>query len=196
MGGYGSKNLLDHPQYLAIFLFGPFPWAFGPGTAGPERWLYLGTTIWIACLALAPASLRKAWADTVGTGRAAILASAAYAAAYLDTFGGAFYRQRSLLECMLIILVVLYVPFSPSAAMRRVRMWLGAVAGVAVLQSPDLTPTVWSKGLAVGAMGVGLFLAVRPSPAHRLTPRVRSFRRTVAFMRREGAPPTTRSAGQ
>ncbi|MFF3247488.1 hypothetical protein ACFYWY_28055 [Streptomyces sp. NPDC002870] len=149
VGGYGSQNLLAHPQYLVTLLLGPFPWEFGPGTAVPGRWLYLGTIIWIASLVLAPTVLRRAWADTTGIGRAAVLGSAAYAAVYMATFGGAFYRQRSLLECMLIILVVLYLPLSPAEAMTRIHVWLALVAGVAVVHSPHLTPTMWGKWLAV-----------------------------------------------
>lgn len=157
-GGYGSKNLLDHPQYLLNFIFGPYPWAYGPGTAVPERWLYLGTTMWIAFLALAPTALKKAWTDTSGIGRTMILASSAYAVTYLSSFGAEFYRQRSLLECMMIILIVLYLPLSPAAAVSRLLVWLAVVAGLAVTQSSYLTPTAWSKGLAVCLMGlVALF---------------------------------------
>ncbi|MFC4606817.1 hypothetical protein ACFO9E_03090 [Streptomyces maoxianensis] len=147
-GGYGSENLLDHPQYLVTLLLGPFPWEFGPETANPGRWLYLGTIIWIASLVLAPTALRRAWSDTTGVGRAAVVGAAAYTAVYLATFGGAFYRQRSLLECMLIILVVLYLPLAPARAMMRIHVWLALVAGVAVVHSPHLAPTMWGKLLA------------------------------------------------
>ncbi|MFF3323431.1 hypothetical protein [Streptomyces sp. NPDC002889] len=159
-GGYGSKNVLNHPQYLVALLLGPFPWAFGPETAVPGRWLYIGTVVWIACLALAPTVLRRAWADTHGVGRAAVLGSAAYAAAYIATFGGSFYRQRSLLECVLIILVVLYLPLSPAAAMMRIHVWLAFIAVVAVVHSPYLTPTIWSKLLAVGVIGLAVVLTL------------------------------------
>ncbi|MCX4585388.1 hypothetical protein [Streptomyces sp. NBC_01481] len=159
-GGYGSQNLLNHPQYLVTLLLGPFPWEFGPETAVPERWLYLGTVIWIASLFLGPTALRKAWADTAGVGRAAVLGASAYAAAYIATFGGAFYRQRSLLECMLLILVVLYLPLSPARAMMRIHVWLAAIAAVAVVHSPHLTPTTWSKYLAVYVLGLAVPLAL------------------------------------
>ncbi|MFE7772959.1 hypothetical protein ACFU5O_03490 [Streptomyces sp. NPDC057445] len=155
-GGYGAENLLSHPQYLMALLLGPFPWEFGPETAVPGRWLYMGTLIWIACLAVAPAALRRAWADTEGVGRAAVLGCAAYAAAYMATFGGAFYRQRSLLECMLVVLVVLYLPLSPARAMMRIQVWLAVVACMAVLHSPHLTPTMQSKWLAAGAIGLAV----------------------------------------
>ncbi|WP_405603890.1 hypothetical protein OG741_33385 [Streptomyces sp. NBC_01410] len=158
-GGYGSQNLLNHPQYLVTLLLGPFPWEFGPETAVPERWLYLGTVIWIASLFLGPTALRRAWADTTGVGRAAVLGASAYAAAYLAAFGGAFYRQRSLLECMLLILVVLYLPLSPAKAMMRIHVWLAAIAAVAVVHSPHLTPTAWSKYLAVCVLGLAVPLA-------------------------------------
>ncbi|MBT2392546.1 hypothetical protein J7E87_24730 [Streptomyces sp. ISL-1] len=158
-GGYGSENLLNHPQYLVTLLLGPFPWEFGPETAVPERWLYLGTIIWIASLSLAPTALRRAWADTSGVGRAAVLGMSAYAAAYIATFGGAFYRQRSLLECVLIILVVLYLPLSPARAMMRIHVWLAGIAAVAVVHNPHLTPTIWSKWLAVCVIGLVVPLA-------------------------------------
>ncbi|MFK4226653.1 hypothetical protein [Streptomyces sp. NPDC019890] len=174
-GGYGSQNLLNHPQYLVTLLLGPFPWEFGPETAVPERWLYLGTVIWIASLFLGPTALRRAWADTEGVGRAAVLGASAYAAAYIATFGGAFYRQRSLLECMLIILVVLYLPLSPAKAMMRIHVWLAVIAAVAVVHSPHLTPTMWSKWLAVCVMGLAVPLALmcslRRGVAHRLRDR-------------------------
>ncbi|MBT2364579.1 hypothetical protein J7E88_04390 [Streptomyces sp. ISL-10] len=170
-GGYGSQNLLSNPQYLVTLLLGPFPWMYGPGTASPERWLYLGTVIWIASLALAPTALRKAWADTTGVGRAAVVGASAYAAMYIATFGSSFYRQRSLLECMLLLLVVLYLPLSPARAMMRVHVWLGLIAAVAVVHSPHLTPTPWSKWLAVGAMGLALTVVLvygfRQGAAHR-----------------------------
>ncbi|MFF3397937.1 twin-arginine translocation signal domain-containing protein [Streptomyces sp. NPDC002659] len=158
-GGYGSQNLLNHPQYLVTLLLGPFPWEFGPETAVPERWLYLGTIIWIACLFLGPTALRRAWADTTGVGRAAVLGASAYAAAYMAAFGGAFYRQRSLLECMLLLLVVLYLPLSPARAMMRIHVWLAVIAAVAVVHSPHLTPTAWSKCLAVCVLGLAVPLA-------------------------------------
>ncbi|MFF3455388.1 hypothetical protein ACFYXH_13870 [Streptomyces sp. NPDC002730] len=174
-GGYGSQNLLNHPQYLVTLLFGPFPWEYGAGTAVPERWLYPGTVIWIASLALAPTALRRAWADATGVGRAAVLGSAAYAAVYMVTFGGSFYRQRSLLECVLIILVVLYLPLSPVVAMTRIHVWLALVAGVAVVHSPHLTPTIWSKWLAVCVIGLAVLLTfmcgVRQGAARRFRDR-------------------------
>jgi hypothetical protein len=175
-GGYGSENLLDHPQYLVALLLGPFPWEFGPETAVPERWLYLGTTIWIAFLALAPTVFRRAWADTTGVGRAAVLGSLAYAAAYMATFGGAFYRQRSLLECMLIILVVLYLPLSPARAMMRIHPWLAFVAGVGVVYGPHLTPTMWSKWLAVFVMSLAVPLTFMYSLRQRAARRFRDRR--------------------
>lgn len=175
-GGYGSENLLDHPQYLVALLLGPFPWQFGPETAVPERWLYLGTIIWIALLALAPTVVRRAWADTTGVGRAAVLGSLAYAATYMATFGGAFYRQRSLLECMLIILVVLYLPLSPARAMMRIHPWLAVVAGVGVVHGPHLTPTMWSKWLAVCVMSLAVPLTFMYSLRKRAARRFRDRR--------------------
>jgi hypothetical protein len=166
--GYGSTSLLSHPEYLGVFLFDPFPWAFGPGTAVPGRWLYLGTAIWIASLALVPATLRRAWADTTGVGRPIILASAAYAATYFITFGAAFYRQRSLLECMVMVLVLLYLPLSPGAAASRVYVWLGVVGGLAVLQSPDLAPTKQTKAFALTAMLLVAAAFLAPNPLRRL----------------------------
>lgn len=174
-GGYGSRNLLTNPQYFVVCIFDPFPWSFEAETAGPTRWLYLGTIIWIASLALASVSLRKAWADTTGIGRPVVLASIFYAATYIVTFGATFYRQRSLLECMLIILVVLYLPLSPAGAMMRIHMWLAVVACVAVVHSPHLTPTMWSKWLAVCVMSLAVALAfmcsLRQGAARRLRDR-------------------------
>lgn len=172
-GGNGSTNLLRRPETVGMFLFGPFPWAFGPGTAVPERWLYIGTTVWIASLALLPAAVRRAWADTTGAGRSVLLGSAAYAVTYLATFGGAFYRQRSLLECMVILLVVLYLPLSPDVAARRVYLWLGAVGAVAVLQSSDLTPTPASKAAALAGMVLLAFVSVAPNLLRRFAIRDR-----------------------
>ncbi|MGW5231333.1 hypothetical protein ACWEQU_03300 [Streptomyces nodosus] len=167
-GGYGSRNLLSNPQYIAHFLFGPFPWAFGPETATPGRWLYLGTTVWIASLVLIPVAVKKAWKDTEGAGRTMVLASAAYTATYLLSFGAEFYRQRSVTECMMMILIVLYVPLSPAAAAARVLMWLSVVAGLAVLQASYLTPTVWSKWLAGGVLCCMLLTALVRTPFTRL----------------------------
>ena len=96
---------------------------------------------------------------TAGVGRAAVLGASAYAAAYIATFGGAFYRQRSLLECMLLILVVLYLPLSPARAMMRIHVWLAAIAAVAVVHSPHLAPATWSKYLAVCVMALAVPLA-------------------------------------
>ena len=90
---------------------------------------------------------------------AAVLGSSAYAAAYMVGFRRTFYRQRSLLECMLIILVVLYLPLSPAGAMMRIHVWLAVIAAVAVVHSPHLTPTMWSKWLAVCVMGLAVLLA-------------------------------------
>lgn len=175
-GGYGSQNLLNHPQYLVTLLLGPFPWEFGPETAVPERWLYLGTIIWIGSLFLAPAALRRAWADTTGVGRSAVLGASAYVVAYLATFGGAFYRQRSLLECTLLILIVLYLPLSPARAMMRVHVWLAVIAAVAVVHSPHLTPTMWSKWLAVCVMGLAVSLALKYGPRQGAARRFRERR--------------------
>ncbi|MET8780516.1 hypothetical protein [Streptomyces sp. NPDC004589] len=161
-GGYGSRNLLSNPQYISHFLFGPFPWAFGANTATPERWLYIGTVIWIVSLVLAPSAIKKAWGDTAGAGRTMVLASAAYAAVYLLGFGAEFYRQRSAVECMTMILIVLYSPLSPAVAVDRVLKWLAVVAGLAIMQSPYLAPTVWSKWLAFGAMCLMAFVAAVP----------------------------------
>jgi hypothetical protein len=163
-GGYGSRNVLDHPQYLVDLLFGPFPWAYGSGTATPERWLYPGTALWIACLALAPAAVRRAWQDGDGIGRAAILGGAAYGATYLDTFGATFYRQRSLLECMLVLVIVLYLPLPVTSVARRVHLWLGIVACVALLQNADLTPTNLSKALVALTVTAGLVWIAAPNP--------------------------------
>ncbi|MFF4348674.1 hypothetical protein [Streptomyces sp. NPDC001530] len=169
--GYGSRNLLRNPEQIFVCLFGPFPWSFGPNTAGPMRWLYLGTTIWIASLALAPAALRKGWADTTKLGRPLILASIAYTSTYIVTFGATFFRQRSLLECMLITLIALYLPLSPAAAMKRIHMWLAVVAGLAVVQSPNLTPTMWSKVLAVCVLIAAGFMTLRPCQLNNLARR-------------------------
>ncbi len=173
-GGYGSHNLVQHPQYLIDFVFGPFPWDFGPASAGPERWLYPGTALWIASLALAPAALRRAWRDADGVGRPAVLACCAYAVAYLDTFGATFYRQRSLLECVLGLLIVAYFPLAPLAALKRVQSWLGLVACMAALQSAGLAPTWTSKALFLCAVTVFLLLAAFPQtlPTHPLASRI------------------------
>ncbi|HEU5356196.1 MAG TPA: hypothetical protein VFU65_17115 [Actinocrinis sp.] len=170
-GGYGSHNLVEHPQYLVDILFGPFPWDFGSRSAGPERWLYPGTFLWIAALALAPGMARRAWRDR--SGRAILLASLAYAATYLGTFGAAFYRQRSLLECVLILLIIVYPPFGPAAALKRVQAWLGLVAGFAVLQSSDLTPTRSDKALVALVTVSAVLLAIASSPSSRVSPRTR-----------------------
>jgi len=170
-GGYGPHNLLDHPQYLVDILLGPFPWDFGSRSAGPERWLYPGTFLWIAALALAPGMARRAWRDR--SGRAMLLACLAYAATYLDTFGAAFYRQRSLLECMLILLIIMYPPFSPVAALKRVQAWLGLVACFAVLQSSDLTPTTSDKALVALVASSAVLLAIASSPLNRVNPTTR-----------------------
>ncbi|HEU5425339.1 MAG TPA: hypothetical protein VFU74_00610 [Actinocrinis sp.] len=170
-GGYGPHNLLEHPQYLVDILFGPFPWDFGSRSAGPERWLYPGTLLWIAALALAPGMARRAWRERPG--RAMLLACFAYAATYLDTFGAAFYRQRSLLECMLILLIIMYPPFTPVAALKRVQAWLGLVAGFAVLQSSDLTPTTLDKALVALVAGSAVLLAIAGSPLNRVNPATR-----------------------
>jgi hypothetical protein len=159
-GGYGSTNLLSHPEYFGTFLFGPFPWAFGPETAVPERLLYPGTMVWIMSLALVPSALRGAWADARGIGRSVILGSMTYAAMYLLTFGGAFYRQRSLLECAVVLLVVLYIPLSLHEAAVRVFIWLGAVAGFATLQSDDLAPTPQTKAILLVVMCLGVTLSI------------------------------------
>jgi hypothetical protein len=143
-GGPGSENLLQHPWNLGKFLFGP-TLAFGPGAAGPDRWLYISTVLWGILIALTPAVIRRAWADASGFGRRALLGSAAYAAIYLLTFGATFYRQRSLLECMLLITVVLYLRLPMAAAVTRVQLWLAFVAVIAVLQSSNLAPTLSSK---------------------------------------------------
>lgn len=165
-GGYGSRNLLDHPQYLVDFLLGPFPWDFGSRSAGPERWLYPGTLLWIAALALVPGMVRTAWRDR--TGRALLLACCAYAATYLDTFGATFYRQRSLLECVLVLLLIIYLPFGPVAALKRIQAWLGLVACFAVLQSRDLTPTAAHKAVVALLAGSALALAAaRPARPRR-----------------------------
>jgi hypothetical protein len=166
-GGPSSVNLMLHPQYLAKFLLAPFPWAFGPGTAGPERWLYLGTILWIALLALAPATMRRAWADTSGFGRRAILGSVGYAATYFLSFGADFCRQRSLLECMLLIMVVLYLRTSRAAAVARVQIWLGLVATIAAVQSSDLTPEPTSKVLFL-ALNLTLVVVAIADPVPRL----------------------------
>lgn len=175
-GGYGSRNLLTNPQYFAVCIFDPFPWSFEAETAGPTRWLCLGTIIWIASLALASVSLRKAWADTTGIGRPVVLASIFYAVTYIVTFGATFYRQRSLLECMLIILVALYLPLSPAAAMMRIHVWLAVVACVAVVHSPHLTPTMWSKWLAVCVMSLAVSLAFMSSLRRGVALRLRDRR--------------------
>ncbi|MGW2932148.1 hypothetical protein ACWDA7_09820 [Streptomyces sp. NPDC001156] len=160
--GYGSRNLLSHPQYFGVVLFDPLPWKLDPG---PTQWLRPGTIIWIASLALAPMSLRRAWADSIGIGRSAVVASFSYAATYVVTFGATFYRQRSLLECMLAILIVVYSPrLSLISVIAKVQVWLAVVAGLAVLQSRSLTPTVWSKVMALCVMIVGALLALIPRP--------------------------------
>jgi hypothetical protein len=102
-----------------------------------------------------------------------LLACLAYAATYLDTFGAAFYRQRSLLECMLILLIIIYPPFEPAAALKRVQAWLGLVACFAILQSSDLTPTTWDKALVALAVGLALLLATARSPRDRISSRTR-----------------------
>jgi hypothetical protein len=170
-GGYGSRNLVEHPQYLVDILLGPFPWDFGPRSAGPERWLYPGTLLWIAALALAPGMVRRAWRDR--SGRAMLLACSGYAATYLATFGAAFYRQRSLLECMLIVLIIIYTPVSPLAALKRVQAWLGLVACFAALQSSDLTPATSDKALVALVAGSALLVAIAGPPRSRVNPRSR-----------------------
>ena len=170
-GGYGPHNLVEHPQYLVDILFGPFPWDFGSRSAGPERWLYPGTFLWIAALALAPGTARRAWRDR--SGRAMLLGCVAYAATYLDTFGAAFYRQRSLLECMLILLIIVYPPVAPAAALKRIQAWLGLVACFALLQSNDLTPTKSDKALVALVTGSAVLLAAASSPLGRLSSRTR-----------------------
>ena len=151
-GGPEATNLLTHPQYIATFLFGPYPWAYGPGTQGPQRWLYLGTTVWIAILVLAPASIRAAWRDSRGMGRPLIAGSVTYGLLYLVSFGGAFYRQRSILETTLLLLVVVYMPASRAAIASRLSMWLAFVAALALLQSNDLSPTLTSKVIILAVL--------------------------------------------
>ncbi|MGW2525324.1 hypothetical protein ACWC09_52070 [Streptomyces sp. NPDC001617] len=170
--GYGTGNLLVHPEQIFVCVFGPFPWAFDSSTGGPMRWLYPGTILWIASLALAPAALRSAWADATKVGRPLILASIAYFSTYIVTFGAAFFRQRSVIECMLLTIIALYLPLSPVAAMKRVHIWLAVVAALAVVQSPDLTPTMWSKAVAICVLAAVGVLALRPfqlyDRAHRI----------------------------
>lgn len=138
-GGPREAGWASAPAQVASSLFGPFPWAYGEGTAVPERWLYIGTTVWIALVGLALPSLRAAWRDTAG--RPLVLAMAAYALVYLTSFGGAFYRQRSVVEVILLIIVVRWWPLARSAMAPRVAIWMGGVAAFAILQSSDLTPT-------------------------------------------------------
>jgi len=165
-GGTESTSLLLHPQHLGWFFFGPFPWSYGEGTDVPDRWLYIGTTIWIATLALVLPSIKVAWRDTTGPGRALVLAVSAYLLVYLGAFGGGFYRQRSLIEAAVLILVVCYCPLSPRVALDRVLMWLAVVAAFAMLQSPDLTPSLNDKAIAGLLLVVGAAFSLK-GPAFR-----------------------------
>jgi hypothetical protein len=165
-GGAEATSLYAHPQYIATFLFGPFPWAYGPGSGGAQRWLYLGTVVWIATLALAWRSIRIAWQDREGVGRALVAGAATYAMLYLGSFGGAFYRQRAVLECALLILVISYSPLSPGKALYRVSIWFGVVSCIALLQSPDLMPTPAAK--AAFAVVLAVLIPAALVPPHYL----------------------------
>lgn len=154
-GGEESTNVVSRPEHLATFLFGPFPWSFDPESSGPDRWQYIGTIVWIASLAFAPAAIRGAWRDRA-VGRPIVLASMAYATIYFASFGGAFYRQRSLLQCVLMVLVLAYVPLRASVMARRATIWFGFVGLIALFQAEPLLPSRTAKVAAAGVILIGV----------------------------------------
>lgn len=93
----------------------------GRETSPPGRDRNSGHIRRIVSLALAPAALARAWRDPSGVSRSAVLACCACALAYLNAFGATFYEQRALLECMLGLLIVAYLPLTPIAALKRIQ---------------------------------------------------------------------------
>lgn len=166
--GGESTNIIQHPQYLGRFFFGPFPWAFDEASSGPDRWQYIGTVIWIGCLAFLPTVCVRAWKDTDGIGRSMLVGGVAYGSIYLAAFGSAFYRQRSLLQCLLLILVLVFVPVESVVALKKLTIWLGAVALVPVFHGTSLLPSMSAKAAAAAIIFVTpIFFVIRADRSER-----------------------------
>jgi hypothetical protein len=181
---YGGGSIIDAPFNAAKSLVTPLPWVFDSGTRNWDRMLYPGVWLLICALPLAAAGswrLRRSpegWALMAAAGSALLLNAAT---------GGFPFRQRSMLE-PLILLLALAGAKSWCMAARSAAATLAVVAIVAGIQSRSPAVT-----LAIAAAAGALFLVSRrlpgrPSDPLLSSPMVASFRRSA-----ESRSPATHS---
>ncbi|MGH8991760.1 MAG: hypothetical protein ACRDZ7_09565, partial [Acidimicrobiia bacterium] len=91
------KEVLS-PQSLAQGMVGPLPWLWDEHSASPYRWLFPSAAAWILALPLVGLG---AWRAMRERSRAAVLVlvfAFVYLGVYYVAFTGGFFRQRSVIE--------------------------------------------------------------------------------------------------
>jgi hypothetical protein len=155
--GSESAGSLPNVSSFITALMGPFPWAFGEGTDTVYRALYPGMVIWIALL---PAGALGAW-DLLRHGsagaRGLAISTVAYFAMYLAYFGNeGFFRQRFLVELVVLVFAGFTFLRRPQAAVSWTAVWLICMAPAIAIQT-GIIPA-WGVALILGCLFVVLLL--------------------------------------
>jgi hypothetical protein len=181
---YRGGSLSKFPYDALRSFFAPLPWVFDRGTENWDRMLYPGVWLLICSLPLAALGVWRLRRRPEGWLMVGTIASAVL----LNTLtGGLVFRQRSMLE-PLILLLALAGAVSWQMAARYASATLGITALVAGAQSRS--PLVAAAVLAAAG---ALFLISRRLPARPFGPLPASPLRT-SFVRSASTPLPARAA--
>ena len=174
-----GADLTRLPYDAVKSLVTPLPWAFDPGTRTWERMLYPG--VWVLLCAL-PLAAAGAWRLRHRPEAWALIATAATSVVVYSATSGFAFRQRSMIE-PLILLLALGGMTSWRMAARSAAAALGLVMVVVAVHSRS----PWITLAVAGAAGALLVLA-RRLPSTHLEP-VRESRMVAGFRESMGPDP-------
>ena len=177
---YGGGDLTHAPYNAVKSLVTPLPWVFDSGTHNWDRMLYPGVWLMICALPLAAVGV---WRLRIRPEIWACVATVATALAVNSATGGFTFRQRSILEPV-ILLLALAGASSWRMAARVAAGALGVTAGVAAVQSRSPVVAAVIVGAAVALALVSRRLSDRPFDPPPESPLVARFRASI-----EAAPP-------
>jgi hypothetical protein len=181
---YQGNNPVRIPYDAVKSLVTPLPWVFNRGTQNWDRALFPGVVILMCAL---PLAVIGAWRLRRSPEAWALLGTAATALSINAVTSGFVFRQRSMIE-PLILLLALAGARSWRMAARTVAVTLGVVAAAAGVQSRSPLIVALIVACAGALLLVSRRLPSAPFEAPPQSPMVASFRRSLAAREAAGAP--------
>lgn len=116
------------PSTVAKALTSPLPWKLRPQDASPYRWLFAASTLWILMLPLIGFGIADAFRRNRRMTWGLVIFCAVYFGGYLLTYAGEFARQRSLIEPIGLLFVVIALASDAARSIRVTTVWLALVS--------------------------------------------------------------------